>query len=165
MIAELKVMIFAFPVKWGVMFCKFNIMFLLCRIMLPRLGFIRLRCHICFEKAYYKNGTARGATSQSYRPDRPTQLDSLRYHFHCVGYSKKVAYPNFTIEMLHFHYSTNILLSGKISIIKDHLSVAFYVFRSWITSFPNLLPLGFWNLAFQNLPKVLHRYLLESSYR
>ena len=56
MIKKLNVMIFSFPVKWAVMFFKFNVMFLLHRIMLPRLGF-NLGCgaiFVMYEKAYTK---------------------------------------------------------------------------------------------------------------
>jgi hypothetical protein len=60
MLLKLNVMIFFFSAKWLVMLCKFNVMFFLCRIMLPRLEF-NLGCGaiFVFEKAYYKNGTAR----------------------------------------------------------------------------------------------------------
>ena len=47
MIIETNVMFFVFPVKWAVMFPKFNVMFLLRRIMFyTSLEVIRLRCRL-----------------------------------------------------------------------------------------------------------------------
>ena len=47
MIIKTKVMIFSFPVKWLDMFSRFNVVFLLRRIMLPRLEFT-LGCSAIF---------------------------------------------------------------------------------------------------------------------
>ena len=55
------------PVKWAVMFFKFNVMFLLHRIMLPRLGF-NLGCgaiFVIYEKAYTKMAP-QGATAKHF---------------------------------------------------------------------------------------------------
>ena len=68
MIVGTNVMIFAFPVKWGVMFLKFNVMFFLRRIILPRLEF-NLGCgaiFVIYEKAYTKMAP-QGATAKHFR--------------------------------------------------------------------------------------------------
>ena len=57
MIIEARVMIFAFPVKWLVMFLKFNVMFFLHRIMFTSLRVFHLGCgaiFVIYEKAYTK---------------------------------------------------------------------------------------------------------------
>ena len=84
MIIKLNVMIFFFSVKWLVMLLKFNVVFFLCRIMLPRLGF-NLSCgaiFVIYEKAYTKMAP-QGATAKHFATRISSSiyvLTSLRRH-------------------------------------------------------------------------------------